>query len=174
MGWARVSKTDGDVSKTDEDARTPDAAPAPKSKKKLVIAGAAAVLLVGGGGAAWALMGGEKGKPEAEEAAHEEGAKPAYVEVPAMVVNLRTPDGQPRFLKLRFTLVAGEGHTDEVTARLPALIDGLQPFLRELRPEDLAGSAAVFRVKEEMLTRAHRSLGAGKVTDVLIQDLVQQ
>jgi flagellar FliL protein len=54
----------------------------------------------------------------------------------------------------------------------------LQPFLRELRPDDLAGSAAVFRIKEEMLSRTTQALGqalgAGAVRDVLIQDLVQQ
>lgn len=150
-------------------------APAPKSKKTLIIAAAGALLLLGGGGGAWALMGGAEDKPEAEaEAEPAEDAEPLYVEVPAMVVNLRTPDGSPRFLKLRLTLVAGEGHKELVEKRLPTLVDGLQPFLRELRPEDLAGSAAVFRVKEELLTRAHASLGAGKVTDVLIQDLVQQ
>ena len=47
-------------------------------------------------------------------------------------------------------------------------------FLRELRPEDLNGSAAVFRVKEEMMARMTATLGANMVRDVLIQDLVQQ
>ena len=39
---------------------------------------------------------------------------------------------------------------------------------------DLAGSAAVFRIKEEMLSRTTQALGTGAVRDVLIQDLVQQ
>ena len=37
-----------------------------------------------------------------------------------------------------------------------------------------AGSAAVFRIKEEMLVRATEVSGAGMVKDILIQDLVQQ
>ena len=58
--------------------------------------------------------------------------------------------------------------------KLPVILDALQPFLRELRPDDLNGSAAVFRVKEEMMSRATNVLGVGVVRDVLIQDLVQQ
>ena len=58
--------------------------------------------------------------------------------------------------------------------KLPLILDAYQPFLRELRPEDLAGSAAVFRLKEEMLVRTTRALGPGAVVDVLIQDLIQQ
>ena len=57
---------------------------------------------------------------------------------------------------------------------LPLILDAYQPFLRELRPEDLAGSAAVFRIKEEMLVRASQVAGAGTAKDILIQDLVQQ
>ena len=90
-------------------------------------------------------------------------------------IQLRSGDGKPRFLKLRFILVAGEAeHEETITTKLPLILDGFQPFLRELRPEDLAGSAAVFRLKEEMLVRATRIAGPGVVTDVLIQDLIQQ
>ncbi|QAY79879.1 flagellar basal body protein FliL [Sphingosinicella sp. BN140058] len=119
-------------------------------------------------------MGGEGGH-ESAEASHEPAEAGAYVEVPPMTVNLRSGDGKPRFLKLRFILVAGNPENEEkVTEKLPLILDGFQPFLRELRPEDLAGSAAVFRLKEEMLSRAARVAGPGIVTDVLIQDLIQQ
>jgi flagellar FliL protein len=92
-----------------------------------------------------------------------------------MVVNLRSADGQQRFLKLRFVLVPAEGTTeDEVRARLPVILDSFQPFLRELRPEDLSGSAAVFRLKEELLIRAGEVFGSGRIRDILIQDLIQQ
>ncbi len=162
----------------------------PKSRKKLIIAGAAgAVLLLGGGGGAMMfLSGGGEAKAEAaeghgEEAAAEEsgghgggeeGAEP-YFDVPPIVVNLRSPDGQARFLKLHLMLVPGANATNETLKnKLPAIIDAYQPFLRELRPEDLAGSAAVFRIKEELLVRATQVAGSGMVKEVLIQDLVQQ
>jgi flagellar FliL protein len=57
---------------------------------------------------------------------------------------------------------------------MPEIRDALQPFLRELRPEDLAGSAGVFRIKEEMTRRVKDRVGPDKVDDILIQDLIQQ
>jgi flagellar FliL protein len=157
------------------------------SKKQKIIAGVVLLLLlIGGGVAAWLLMGSNGEKPEAaaeaEKAAEHgggegegEAAGEAYVEVPAMIVNLRSADGAPRLIKLRLMLVpanaaAGAG----ITARLPVIIDSFQPFLRELRPEDLAGSAAIFRIKEELLARANTATSPGSVKDVLIQDLIQQ
>lgn len=161
-----------------------------KSKKKLIIIGAAAAaVLLGGGGGAYALMGGkaeagqgagagdhkEASKKEGEGGGHGEDAGEAFVDVPPMVVNLRSADGAARFIKLHFMLVPGpKGDVEELKDKLPLLLDAYQPFLRELRPEDLAGSAAVFRIKEEMLVRASDTLGAGQVKDVLIQDLIQQ
>lgn len=150
-----------------------------KSGKKMLVIGGAAVLalLAGGGGAWWFMRGGDEGGAEHEasaEAGSSEGDKSSYIEVPPMIVNLRGSDSQARFLKLRFIIVAADGKTDKVKDKLPAVLDALQPFLRELRPDDLNGSAAVFRIKEEMMTRATQALGAGMVKDVLIQDLVQQ
>ncbi|WP_010214913.1 flagellar basal body-associated FliL family protein [Sphingomonas sp. PAMC 26621] len=171
-------------------------APAPNKKKKLMLFGAiGAVLLLGGGGGAYMLLGSSGKTPAQEEAAAEASAKEGggagekggekegekgkeaahFVDVPAMVVNLRSADGASRFLKLHFVLVPGDkGNPEAITAKLPLLLDAYQPFLRELRPDDLAGSAAVYRVKEEMLVRAHQTLGDGAVKDVLIQDLIQQ
>ena len=141
-------------------------APAPKKSKKLILFGAlGAVLLLGGGGGAWMMFGGTKAAAHAEAAAEEAPAKEGhggesggeeggegkegehFVDVPAMVVNLRTADGAARFLKVHFVLVPGEKATaEQITAKLPLLLDAYQPFLRELRPEDLSGSAAVYRV----------------------------
>ncbi len=154
-----------------------DAAPPPKpprfSKRVVVIAGAALLLiLLGGGVAAYMLMGSGPAKPSAESH-EEEGA--TYVDAPAMVVNLRGADGSARFLKIRFTFVPASAPKGEVIkAKLPLIVDAFQPFLRELRPEDLAGSAALFRIKEEMLVRATGVMGPNVVKDILIQDLIQQ
>ncbi|WP_204310811.1 flagellar basal body-associated FliL family protein, partial [Escherichia coli] len=72
-----------------------------------------------------------------------------------------------------FMIVPGDGIApDGLKEKLPLVLDSFQPFLRELRPEDLSGSAAVFRIKEEMMVRATATLGEGQVKDILIQDLV--
>lgn len=164
----------------------------PKSKKKLILIGAAAgVLLLGGGGGAAFMFSGSSAKAEGAKDAHAapkeeksaegghgdsaEAGKDAFLDVPAMMVNLRSPDGQARFLKLHFMIVPGDGVAqDDLKEKLPLVLDSFQPFLRELRPEDLSGSAAVFRIKEEMMIRATATLGEGQVKDILIQDLVQQ
>lgn len=161
-------------------------APPPKSKKKLIIiAAAAAAVLAGGGGGAYVFLGGSKNakteeaaKPEA--AGHggekgEGGEGEAFLDVPPIVVNLHSTDGATRYLKLHFELVPAPGaKAEELKKRLPLVIDAIQPFLRELRPEDLAGSAAVFRIKEQVLLRASDALGPDQIKDVLIEDLIQQ
>ncbi len=172
-------------------------APAPNKKKKLIIIGAAtaAALTLGGGGAAFFMGGKSTAKTEAhgeETAAADEGhgegeaakegeggkegeGKGKFVDVPTVSVNLRSPDGSARFLKLHLMLVPGPKTTDTALKdKLPVVLDAYQPFLRELRPEDLGGSAAVFRLKEELMVRATRVLGPGMVKEVLIQDLIQQ
>lgn len=172
-----------------------------KNKKVMIGSAAALLLLAGGGGAAMMMAGGEEKPPhgaQAEHGAHEKDAAAEeeghageeesaeeegegkdgelpLVDVPPMIVNLRTTNGEPRYLKIRFMLEAKSAEkTEKLKAKLPLIIDSYQPFLRELRPEDISGSAAVFRIKEEMLIRAREAAGKGMVKDVLIQDLVQQ
>jgi flagellar FliL protein len=159
-------------------------------KQKIIAGGVAGLLLIGGGGGAYFMMSGsgekhekaeteKKAEPVEEEAEAEgeegKGGELPLVDVPAMIVNLRTSDGNARYLKLHFMIEArSAAKVEPLKAKLPAIIDAYQPFLRELRPEDLNGSAAVFRIKEEMLVRATAAVGAGMVKDILIQDLVQQ
>lgn len=159
-------------------------------KKLLIIAGAALLVLGGGGGgAAWFLLGSDNAaaktagpeeaeaeeKGDAKDGEKKDGKSGNYLDVPPLVVNLRSADGAARFLKIHFVLVPGPaGSVDKLQEKLPLVIDAYQPFLRELRPEDLNGSGAVYRVKEELLVRATQILGPDQVKDVLIQDLVQQ
>ncbi|TCM17695.1 flagellar FliL protein [Novosphingobium sp. PhB165] len=168
-----------DVAPVDADKTTSS------SRKRLIVIGAAvAVLLVGGVGGYFAyrqFAGGSSASSSSESASSESGSEASkagvssYVEVPPLVVNLRGSDASARFLKLRFIIVAAdEGKAAKVKEKLPVVLDALQPFLRELRPDDLDGSAAVFRIKEEMMRRTTQALGPGMVSDVLIQDLIQQ
>lgn len=129
--------------------------------------------LLAAAGGSYALLGSNDADAEtAAGAAH--GGPESFVEVPPMTVNLRTPEGATKFLKVRLVLVAGTATPEEVTSKLPLVLDAFQPFLRELRPDDLTGAAATYRIKEEMLVRANAALGNGAVRDVLVQDLVQQ
>lgn len=152
----------------------------------IAIAVVAVGMLAGAGGVYWYMQKGSPDHAEEKqaEAAPEEGGEghgaadadpsASYIEVAPMMVNLRGGGAQAKFVKVRFVVVAADGKTDAVKARLPVILDALQPFLRELRPEDLNGSAAVFRIKEEMIRRSTEALGKGMVRDILIQDLIQQ
>jgi flagellar FliL protein len=169
--------------------------------KKLLIGGAAGLLLLaGGGGAALMMSGGGEARPahgeqakaeaapeEEEAAAEEEGEAEAegegegkdgelpLVDVPPMIVNLRTTNGEPRYLKIRFMLEAkSAAKVDKLKEKLPVIIDAYQPFLRELRRRTSPAPPRSFRIKEEMLVRASEAAGKGMVKDVLLQDVVQQ
>ncbi|MFM9977366.1 MAG: flagellar basal body-associated protein FliL [Sphingomonadaceae bacterium] len=155
--------------------------PRPNRRLFLLGGGVLALLLIAGA-AAWFLMSPTAGKEAAVAEAHGAGDSgdhdkegPVYVDAPAMVVNLQGADGTARFIKIRFTFVPASASKSElIEDKLPVIVDAFQPFLRELRPEDLAGSAALFRIKEEMLVRANGAMGPGVVKDILIQDLIQQ
>lgn len=143
----------------------------PRGRRKIILLVLALVLLIGVGITVYVLAfrhADDSGTQIVDEAPE------TFVEVEPMQVNLRTTDGSAPMLKVHFVLVPGKLDPEAITKRLPLVIDSYQPFLRELRPEDIAGSAATFRLKEEMLVRANSVLGRGAVKDVLIQDLVQQ
>lgn len=170
------------TTETEDKAAAEETAKQPRftKKKKIIAATLAAVLLLAGIGGALMFGGGD---PAGEDAGSNEEATEGedtdgetnFIEVAPMVINLRTSDGQARFLKLRFLLAAAsQADMAVIESKLPQILDRYQPFLRELRPEDLAGSAAVYRLKEELLLRAGEVLGSDVISDVLIQDMIQQ
>lgn len=158
---------------TEAEAEGEVAAPAkPRLSRKVLLMALAGALVPLGGVGGYLFM---RAAPEAAPAAAEAEIVDAFVDVPPMIVNLRVPGGQSRMLKVHVVLVPARAEdAPQLTARLPLVIDAFQPFLRELRPDDLAGSAAVFRIKEELLRRAQDAVGHGKVGDVLVQELIQQ
>ena len=165
-----TDQTEGDdAAKASAEAETP----APNRKRKLILIAIAVLVVIGAsGGAAWWFLG--RASNEDKVVAAGPIVAEQLVDVPPMTVNLRTADGGSKFLRVHLMLVPGSLDKAAIDGQLPLVIDSFQPFLRELRPEDIAGSAATFRIKEEMLLRANAVLGVGAVRDVLIQDLVQQ
>lgn len=133
------------------------------------------VMVLGGGAGVYAFMAMGPDSPANVRKEISDMKSALFVEAPQMVVSVRSGDGRAHFLKLRFVIVAwSEGKADEIKDKMPIVVDSLQSFLRELRPEDLAGSAAVYRIKEEIMIRMRRSFGPDTIEDVLIQDLIEQ
>ena len=56
----------------------------------------------------------------------------------------------------------------------PRIIDNFQVYLRELRVEDLRGSAGIYRLREELLARVNAAVHPTKVKDVLFKDMLVQ
>jgi flagellar FliL protein len=101
---------------------------------------------------------------------------PSYYNMPKVIVNLSTSEEErPLLLELQLVLEAGDAHTfDEVPVMMPRLKDQLQTFLRELRVEDLSGSAGSYRLRLELLKRFNLVLAPAKVDAVLIEGILIQ
>ena len=52
--------------------------------------------------------------------------------------------------------------------------DSFQTYLRELRLDDLRGSAGMYRLREELLTRINVAVQPSKVSAVLFKEMLVQ
>lgn len=149
---------------------------APKSSKKklIIIAVIALVVLIGGGvGAYFAFFSSHEETAEGEKEAKEAAKSAIYYTLPQFLVNLNAGK-QTSFLKATIVLEL-ESQLDvlPLEGALPKLLDSYNTYLRELRASDLAGSAGIQRLREELLLRANKSAGV-KVNDVLFKEIIVQ
>lgn len=115
-----------------------------------------------------------EGGGHGEAAAHGVPGAPLFFDLPAILVNLRS-DEKPVFLKLVVSLEVKDGETlKAIEAILPRVVDQFQTYLRELRVDELSGSAATFRLKEELLRRVKIAAAPMDVEDVLFKDMIIQ
>lgn len=152
------------------------AASAKAGKKKLLLIGiGAAVLLLGGGAGAYlaGLFGGAEPPPaEADQAAAAPTVPVTYWSAPDLVVTLNTNDRKPRYLKLRTTLeLASPVDVAKVQEFTPRLVDLCQIYLRELRPDELRGSASIVRLREELLRRVNLAVAPVVVRNLYFTDI---
>ena len=57
---------------------------------------------------------------------------------------------------------------------MPRVVDNFQTYLRELRLDDLRGSAGMYRLREELLTRINVAVQPSKVSAVLFKEMLVQ
>jgi flagellar FliL protein len=190
------------VSDGAEGAGGDDGAPARKKIPLLFIIIPAALVVLGGGGATAFLM--MKPKPAVAAGGHAAPAKEekkgghgdggmegeaapgagkvaagpdgvTFYTLPDMIVNIQSVDGRPTYLKLRLTLEMKDAAVaSHLQAEAPRMQDMFQGFLRELRPEDLAGSAGSYQLRAEILRRVNLIAAPGKVDAVLIEEMLVQ
>ena len=148
------------------------------SGKKLVLFVAAPILLIllAGAGAYFTGMFGSS-SPQGEGAAGEEGPmQPAvFYELPEMLVNLNSDGRTSSFLKISVSLeIESEADRKRLDDALPRIIDNFQIYLRELRIEDLNGSAGMQRLREELLLRVNAAVRPSVIKDVLFKEMLVQ
>lgn len=152
------------------------------SKKKLIIVvGVVFLLAVGGIAAAYFtgliqpiidLIAGEE---EAEEGKKRDAADAIFFPLEELIVNLNTGGRKSAFLKIRVSLeLEDAGDIPRIETVMPRIMDNFQVYLRELRIEDLKGSAGMYRLREELLTRVNAAAAPAKVHDVLFKELLVQ
>ena len=118
-------------------------------------------MLVGAGAGLWfggilpPLLG--MGAPAATAEGREPGPRTvAFLDMPEIVTNLNAPGRRSVYLKLRSKLELARPEDGAlVQASMPRLLDLFQTYLREVRPEELRGSAGTQRLREELVARAN-------------------
>jgi flagellar FliL protein len=169
-------------------------------KKLILFIVLPAVLVLGGGGAAAYMLlfsghsaeqtadAGEHGKAKGGHGAEPEeavagpngtmishGEDVVFVQLPEMLVNITGPDGRPAYLKLKLTLEApDDAAVTALTEHLPRVSDEFNGFLRELRTDDLSGSAGAYRLRLELLRRVNLVIAPLQVNAVLIEEMLVQ
>ena len=166
-------------------------------KKKIIIIIALAFLVIVGGVAGAYFMGlldpviemivgpedaaeGEQGGEEGEECEEgEEGdcasGRAVFYDLQELLVNLNTGGRKSSFLKIRISLeLASARDKAKMDTIMPRVIDNFQTYLRELRLDDLKGSAGMYRLREELLVRVNAAAAPAKIKDVLFKEMLVQ
>ena len=148
------------------------------NRKLLLIAGGALLLvLIGGGAAAYFFLFSSSPTPKDQMVAAIPATPPtvSFYDVPDILVNVQSADGTPAYLKLSLALeLDAEAERPGIQVLMPRLIDQFQSYLRELRIDDLKGSAGVLRLKEELLRRVNVAAEPYHVRDVLLKEMIVQ
>ena len=157
-------------------------------KKKLIIIIAAVLLLIIGGAAGAYFTGlldpllgsskteeGVEEDSECEDPDAEDCDGTVYYDLQELMINLNTGGQKSSFLKIRVSIeLASRGDKKKLDKIMPKIIDNFQTYLRELRIDDLRGSAGMYRLREELLMRVNAGAAPIKVKDVLFKEMLIQ
>ena len=172
---------DGEEGSDDEDEEEGASKKSGKGKL-LIIIGVAVLLVFGGAAAAYftglldpliEMAGGGDGEEGAEESA--DLGEAIFYDLPELLVNLNTTGRKSVFLKIRISLeLRNPDDVPTIEGMMPRIIDNFQVYLRELRIDDLKGSAGMYRLREELLTRVAAVAAPAKISDVLFKEMLIQ
>jgi flagellar protein FliL len=161
---------------TETDKEAPAESAKQPGRRKLIMLGiplGLAVLLAGlwfGG-----LLPRWLGLSHARQQAGQQASEQIYIDLPEMVANLNGNPRRPSYVKLVARIEVGSTEDAErIRQAMPRLQDLFQTYLREMRPEELRGSAGTYRLREELIARADAAAAPARVTDVLFTQMLIQ
>lgn len=147
----------------------------PGGKRNLLLA-AGVLLLAGGGGAAW--FTGVLPRLLHKEELHVEAkapAAPVFLDLPDIVANLNAGPRRTAFIKLKAKLELARPEDQAIVqAAMPRVLDLFQTYLREMRPDELRGTAGTYRLREELVARSSIAAQPAHVLNVLFTELLVQ
>jgi len=160
----------------EQDKDAPAEAAKPSGRRKLILLAIPVVLAVLLAGLWFSgLLPGWLGLSHGQSADAQKGPAPIFIDLPEMVANLNGNPRRPSYVKLVARIeVARPDDADRVRQAMPRLQDLFQTYLREMRPEELRGSAGVYRLREELIARADAAAAPARITDVLFTQMLIQ
>lgn len=148
-------------------------------KKKLLLAAIAGLALAGGAG--WyfgvvpKLLHRESQAHSAEPARTGATAAPIFLDLPEIITNLNAGGRRAAFIKLKAKLELSRKEDAAILqGAMPRVVDLFQGYLRELRPDELRGTAGTYRLREELIARTNLAAAPARVVDVLFVELLVQ
>ena len=96
-----------------------------------------------------------------------------YYDMDKIVTSLSSSSDKRKFIKISLSLQFSNEQTEElIESKLPLIKDSLQTFLRELRTDDLSGTAGVIMLKTELIKRINKIIEPKEVTDILFKEIL--
>jgi flagellar FliL protein len=178
LAVAKAAKTAAAEPETKEEVAAEAEPTKSVGKRKLIMLAGGPVLLAGIGAGLWftgvlpKLLG--LGHVDSKEAATKP-VVPLYIDLPEIIANLNSNPHRPNYVKLQARIeVTKPEDVERIKAAMPRLQDLFQTYLREMRPEELRGSAGTYRLREELIGRANLAAAPARVTDVLFTQMLIQ
>ena len=121
------------------------------------------------------IDGAEEQQATAEPAPPPPPPEPMFYPLPELLVSLNTGERRTTLMKVKLSLeLADPADQPKVERQLPRIVDYCQVYLRELRLDEVRGSAGSARMREELLRRITAAVAPVQVNDLLFSDLFVQ